>query len=388
MLTQIGCHQRQQRLWQLIPEKFQWLLLGDPRHVQYFCNFRVNPVSFSADQRPLLLLTRGGQTILLADNFTRRSAIAEVFADREIVVPWYTHRKSVTNRDEALCAALRDVQDIWSSAPGLIEPEGVSDLVAGCVAGQSERLFHNDLSAQLTTLGNVIRSLRRAKHADEITLLRHCMHAGAAGHARALEVVQPGISELEIYLEVQRAAQQAAGCPCVVYGDFRATNAELHKAGGLPTDYRLRPGDLFILDYSVVILGYRSDFTNTIAAVDPAAAQVRQFEACQAALRAAAGTLRAGVACREIWTAASDVLQQQGFGPLAHHAGHGLGLEHPEPPILTSESTDVLEVGDVITLEPGCYTPGIGGMRFEHNYLIAEHTAEQLSQHWIGLRAP
>jgi Xaa-Pro aminopeptidase len=79
------------------------------------------------------------------------------------------------------------------------------------------------------------------------------------------------------------------------------------------------------------------------------------------------------------------VLESQGFGPLAHHAGHGLGLEHPEPPILVSESDDVLIAGDVITLEPGCYMEGQGGMRFEHNYLITETGSEQLSQHQIGL---
>ena len=70
---------------------------------------------------------------------------------------------------------------------------------------------------------------------------------------------------------------------------------------------------------------------------------------------------------------------------MAHHAGHGLGLEHPEPPILVSESDDVLIAGDVITLEPGCYIEGQGGMRFEHNYLITESGSEQLSQHHIGL---
>jgi Xaa-Pro aminopeptidase len=211
------------------------------------------------------------------------------------------------------------------------------------------------------------------------------MRAGEAGHRRAFEVIRPGISEFEIYLEVQRAAQEAAGVPCVVYGDFRATNATLHKAGGMPTHYRLQNGDLFILDYSVIIHGYRSDFTNTISVGAPSDRIVAQFEACRDALSAAAAILKPGAAGREIWKAASGVLESRGFGPLAHHAGHGLGLEHPEPPILVSESEDVLVEGDVITLEPGCYIEGQGGMRFEHNYLITNAGCEQLSQHRIGL---
>ena len=110
-----------------------------------------------------------------------------------------------------------------------------------------------------------------------------------------------------------------------------------------------------------------------------------QFEACRDALTAAAAKLKAGVACRDLWKAASAVLESRGLGPLAHHAGHGLGMEHPEPPVLVSESDDVLIAGDVITLEPGCYIEGQGGMRFEHNYLITETGCEQLSQHRIAL---
>lgn len=385
MLTSEGCHERRTRLWQRLPEEISWVLIGDQRHVQYFSNFRINPISFSADQKALLLMTRGGKTILLADNFSKRSATVPCFVDHEVIVPWYSHRKSVTNRDDALCHALSDVENIWSTETGLIEPEGVSEVTAAMVAETAAWQFAEDEEEQPTTLGNVIRSLRRSKLADEVELLKSCMRACEAGHRRAFDVIRPGISEFEVYLEVQRAAQEAAGVPCVVYGDFRATNAALHKAGGLPTHYRLQDGDLFIVDYSVILHGYRSDFTNTIAVGTPSAKVIAQFEACRDALHAAAAMLKAGVACRDIWKAASAVLESRGCGPLAHHAGHGLGLEHPEPPILVSESDDLLIAGDVITLEPGCYIEGQGGMRFEHNYLITETGSEQLSHHVIGL---
>lgn len=385
MLTQAGSRERQARLWQRLPDEISWVLIGDPRHVQYFSSFRINPISFSADQKSLLLLTRDGQAILLADNFAKRSATVGYFVDQEVIIPWYTQKKSVGNRDDALCRALTEIEDVWSGMTGLIEPEGVSEMLAAMVAEDAAWQFAEDDDEQPTTLGTVIRSLRRAKHADEVELLRTCMRACEAGHRRAFDVIQPGVSEFEVYLEVQRAAQEAAGVPCIVYGDFRANNPKLHKAGGLPTQYRLQPGDLFLLDYSVIIHGYRSDFTNTISVGAPSDKTVAQFEACRDALNAAAMLLKEGMACRDIWIAASGVLESRGFGVLAHHAGHGLGLEHPEPPILVSESDDVLIAGDVITLEPGCYIEGQGGMRFEHNYLITETGSEQLSQHHIGL---
>lgn len=385
MLTNEGCRERRKRLWDRLPEEIFWVLIGDQRHVQYFTNFRINPISFSADQKALVLMTRDGKAVLLVDNFGKRSATVPYFVDQEVITAWYTHKKSVTNRDDALCLALSEVEKIWRDETGLIEPEGLSEMTAAMVSENAAWQFAEDDSETPTTLGTIIRSLRRSKHADEVELLKTCMRACEAGHRRAFEVIRPGISEFEIYLEVQRAAQEVAGVPCVVYGDFRATNATLHKAGGLPTHYRLQNGDLFILDYSVILHGYRSDFTNTISVGAPSDKIVAQFDACRDALGAAAAILKPGAAGREIWKAASGVLESRGFGPLAHHAGHGLGLEHPEPPILVSESEDVLVEGDVITLEPGCYIEGQGGMRFEHNYLITNAGCEQLSQHRIGL---
>jgi Xaa-Pro aminopeptidase len=385
MLTKEGCQERRTRLWEFLPQEIDWVLIGDPRHIQYFSNFRIHPFSFSADQKSLLLLTRDGQTVLLADNFARRSAVFPCFADLEIIVPWYTQRKSVSNRDDALCLALSEVERLWKGATGLIEPEGVSEMVAAMVAENAAWQFATDNEAEAITLGDLIRSLRRSKHADEIDLLNVCMRACEAGHARALDVISAGISEFEIYLEVQRAAQEAARMPCVIYGDFRATNSSIHKAGGHPTHYQLQGGDLFILDYSVVIHGYRSDFTNTIAVGTPSPVVEAQYRACCDALSAASQLLKPGVRGRDIWRAASEVLESRGYGRLTHHAGHGLGLEHPEPPILVSESDDLLIEGDVITLEPGCYIEGQGGMRFEHNFLITSGDAVQLSNHRLTL---
>ena len=384
MLTLEGCRERRTRLWRRLPDEISWVLIGDVRHIQYFSNFRINPISFSADQKSLLLLTREGKAILLADNFSKRSGTAPYFVDQEVIIPWYSHRKSVTNRDDALCLALSEIEPVWSGDTGLIEPEGISEMTAAMVAETAAWQFQEGDAEPTTTLGTIIRSLRRSKHADEVDLLKSCMRACEAGHRRAFDIIRPGVSEFEVYLEVQRAAQEAAGVPCIVYGDFRATNAKLHKAGGLPTQYRLQDGDLFILDYSVVIHGYRSDFTNTISVGTPSDRFVTQFEACRDALNAAAVLLKPGAACRDLWKAASTILESRGFGSLTHHAGHGLGLEHPEPPILVSESDDVLITGDVITLEPGCYIEGQGGMRFEHNYLITDTGCEQLSQHRLG----
>jgi len=113
--------------------------------------------------------------------------------------------------------------------------------------------------------------------------------------------------------------------------------------------------------------------------------QQETAQVCIAALKAGESVLKAGTRAADVYAAVSSTFTDAGRAPLPHHAGHGIGLAHPEPPILVPESEDVLLAGDVITLEPGSYEQGIGGMRFEHNYLITETGAERLSNHKISL---
>lgn len=369
-LTAEGCRQRRSRLWECYSEDVEWALLADPRHVCYFSGFWVNPFSFSQGERALLLLERDGNATLIADNFTRRSAVGDPLLVEEVICPWYDHRHSVECRDQVL-------HEQFLAATNL-------DPRRGIVEGEALPLAYGVI-ADRTTLGHDVRSLRRAKHEDELALLRACMRACAAGHAKAFEVIEPGMTEFELYCEVQQAAQKEAGCAAIVYGDFRRNNATAPKAGGMPTHDVLQEGDLFVLDYSVVIQGYRSDFTNTLAVGTPTAAQQDLFETCVAALHAAEALISAEAPAVEVYEAASKRLEAGGFGALKHHAGHGLGLGHPEPPILTPESVDVLRDGDVITIEPGAYIEGVGGVRVEHNYHVKLDGCERLSDHQIVL---
>ncbi|MCH8829688.1 MAG: aminopeptidase P family protein [Planctomycetes bacterium] len=382
MLTERGCLNRRRRLWDALPGELEWVLIADPRHVYYLSNFWVQPLSFSAGERGLLLLERGGAATLFGDNFTLLSRAGEPFVDGEVCEEWYDHRRSVINRDQALLAALETVRDRLSGRPGTVEAEWLP-------LGAWERLGLDRKSystlAEPIELGTLLRELRRRKEADEIELLGECMRACDAGHARAREIVRAGVSELDVYRELQSAVLAAAGKPVLVYGDFRALSAAVPKAGGLPTDRVLENGDLFLLDFSVVIDGYRSDFTNTLAVGAASESQAMLFQLCRAAMKAGEETLRAGTAAKDVYAAVSAPLEAAGYGRLPHHAGHGIGLAHPEPPILVPESEDVLIAGDVVTLEPGLYVEGIGGMRIENNYLVTDGGFEQLSRHVIAL---
>ena len=392
MLTEAGCKQRRERLWNAVPDKVEWLLVADPRHVQYLSNFMVNPLSFSSGERALLLLERDRGATLLGDNFTLKSGADTAHVDEQVAAPWYDHKHSVINRDHALLNALKSVADRLYGHNGAVEAEwlplGAWEVLAADHESHSTSQEAVDVKRRenAVDLGTVIRSLRRNKAADEIALMKVCMAAGEAGQKRAREIVKEGISEFEIYREVQQAAIAAAGRPGLVYGDFRACTPSNPKQGGMPTDYKLQNGDIFVLDYSVMLCGYRSDFTNAIAVGEPTEGQRELFAICQAGMKAGEEKLKAGAKFADVYKAVQQPFVDAGKADaFPHHAGHGLGLGHPEAPILVPASEDTLEVGDVVTLEPGAYVEGVGGMRIEHNYLITESGYERLSNHEISL---
>jgi Xaa-Pro aminopeptidase len=393
MLTSEGCAARRARLWERVPERIEWLLIADPRHVYYLSNFFVNPLSFSAGERGLLLLERQAGATLLADNFALKSTAGSPFVERVVEEIWYDHKHGVVNRDQALLAATKSIAERVYGRLGAVEAEWLP-LAAWEVLGldrETHTLTSGDGDSNAdpagsVDLGSLLRELRRHKEFDEVALIKQSLRATEAGQARAREAVRAGATEWDLYREVHAAALAAAGQPVVIYGDFRATNAAHPKQGGPPTDYALKNEDLFILDYSVVIDGYRSDITNTLSVGAPNDKQYLLFELCEAAQRAGERVLRPGARASDVYDAVAHPFREAGYGDaFPHHAGHGIGLAHPEPPILVPESHDILQVGDVMTLEPGLYVDGIGGIRIEHNYLITDAGYERLSQHLISL---
>lgn len=375
-LTESGCRTRQQRLWDAVPGEIGWLLIADPRHVQYLVNFWVNPLSFSLMERGFLVLHRTGRSTLVADNFGLRSRAADHFAEAEAIAGWYDHSHSVANRDDALLQTLQTEIDKLSS-PGLIESQWVPAAIQLPASSDGK-------AGDGVNLNQLLRDLRRAKLPDEVSLIEACARATEAGHEAARTAVKPGATELDVYRAIQSAAIDTLGQAAIVYGDFQANSPATPKAGGLPTRRALGSNELLIVDYSVVCCGYRSDFTNTLAVGVPSADQQRIMETCQRALAAGGESLKPGRPAAEVYRTVSEVLETAGFGPLRHHAGHGLGLGHPEAPILVPNSDDVLVESDVVTIEPGIYAEGIGGVRIEHNYLVSSDGIRQLSHHRIG----
>jgi Xaa-Pro aminopeptidase len=356
MLTAEGCRARRQRFVQRLGAT-QSVVLADPLHLRYFANFYVDPISSSADFGGLLVIGPDGHATLFHDHKLPKSVEAAEVDERKPLT-WYTGQEPET-------------------APRRLVLRPALETHGGRI--------HDSLADPLSPqVYDIVSKMRRQKDPDEVALLKVCMGACDAGHAWGRAHIKPGMSELDVYAGVAAAVYAALGHWAVVYGDF-TVSVGAKKRGGPPTPHKLEAGEFFILDYSVIVQGYRSDFTNTICVGGrPTADQQKLMDLSLRALAAGANELKAGVTCQHVYDAMCTA-----FGDMAEHftthGGHGLGISHPEPPYIVRHSTETLLAGDVVTLEPGLYVDGVGGLRIEHNYLITESGSEQLSNHTIAL---
>ena len=378
-LTKSGCETRRARLWAALPERCDALVLADPQSLIYYANYAPSPFVFRTSDASAFLILRPGRATLVADKMLG-PYLDQAHVDEAVAPVWYDARHTAPHRRAQAVATAREVlRNGDHNAIGVETASVPFGIFEGLSAGSSRY-----------SLETTIRPLRRAKDPDEVELLRLSARAGVAGLTAALRDVRPGMSELDVYLLVQNEASRAAGSQVMVYGDFASGPRLETERGGPPTSRVVERGDLFMVDYSVVVHGYRCDFTNTFAVgTPPTEGQRRLFDVCIEALRAGEQVLKPGVAARAVDAAVRAVLDAHGLGHASpSHTGHGLGLSHPEPPYLVGLSVETIEPGDVVALEPGVYVPGVGGMRFERNYLVTADGFECLTDHELTLDQP
>jgi Xaa-Pro aminopeptidase len=376
---------RRLRLWDALREQVgddqlpDWILIADPQHLMYLANFWSSPFVFrSANAAAMLILGQDGSSILVVDTMQRNFA-AEAHVQQVSAYPWYDGKHTAPIRQEAL---IRAVQQQLDELPGENFAAELWHVPATVIAHVRDQRP----GVRFVAVEPLLHEIKRRKDPDELLLLRRSLAAIDAGHTAALREVRPGMSEFDVYRLVQDAALKELGEPARVYGDF-SSGPRTETGGGPPTQRIVEAGDLVLLDFSVVVYGYRGDTASTfVCAGQPTARQRVLYDACLEAMSAGEQLLRPGQACRDVDRAIRDSMKARGLEEnFTSHSGHGLGLGHPDPPYIVRDSDDILLEDDVVTLEPGQFLAGVGGMRFEHNYRITDSGFETLSRHKLQL---
>ncbi len=243
---------------------------------------------------------------------------------------------------------------------------------------------------------NVVSSLRVRKDTDEIAAMRKAVQIAQSALEATIPLIKIGMTEKEIAGELvvnllRHGSQSEMPFAPIVSGGPNSANPH-----ATPSDRKIRPGDLLVVDWGATFDGYISDLTRTFAVGDPSGRALRTgvdaeyrkihqivLEA-NAAGRAAG---KPGAPCAAVDKAARDVIEKAGYGKyFTHRTGHGIGMEGHEDPYMRGDNMQILEPGMAYTVEPGIYLPERNGVRIEDNVVITETGVECLSDMPRGLR--
>jgi Xaa-Pro aminopeptidase len=227
--------------------------------------------------------------------------------------------------------------------------------------------------------GDSIERLRAVKDPAELRTMREAAILISEVVTEVIPLIKPGIAELELAAEIEYAIKRK-GASGPSFETIVASGARSAWAHARPTSKPLRKNELVVMDQGAILRGYCSDLTRTVF-LGRATARVRRFyRAVLEALEAARSAIRPGVAAGEVDAAARLVLKGYGLVKyLTHSTGHGLGLEIHETPRLGRGEKTPLEVGMVVTLEPGVYVDGLGGIRIEDEVVVTPTGALNLT---------
>jgi len=236
--------------------------------------------------------------------------------------------------------------------------------------------LHRQLSglaerAELVSLGRAVEALREVKDEAEIACLRDACAIGDRALAEVVEGLIMGRTERHVAQELERRMIDH-GAEAVAFPTIVATGPHSAIPHHQPTDRRIAPGDFLKIDFGARVHGYHADMTRTfVIGADPADWQIELYDLVFAAQRAGREALAPGADVREVDRAARAVIEAAGHGTrFPHGLGHGVGLEIHEAPLMGHAAAGTLSVRTPVTVEPGVYLPGRGGVRIEDTLVV------------------
>ena len=315
------------------------------------------------------LLVSGSANVRYLSGFSGSSALLFVSRNDALLITDFRYQTQAADEVGDHARVVIESQSLWN---GLWQH--LAEMPHVQVAGfESAHLYHRDFQRLLEAGSrwqwrptiDLVEVLRERKDEGELARIR----AAVAAAERALEAtvgqVRAGMTELEVAGVLESALRQS-GSDGFAFPSIVASGPNAALPHARPTTRRLRDGDFLLLDFGARVSGYCSDITRTFV-VGRASAEQREFyDVVRLANERAVQAVRPGMSGRDADRVARGYIQDRGFGDLfGHSLGHGIGLEVHEAPRLAKTAEGPLVEGAVVTVEPGIYRPGWGGVRIE-----------------------
>lgn len=235
-------------------------------------------------------------------------------------------------------------------------------------------------STELVEETNLIKDLRMVKDEVEIAKIRKAADIADGMMQKIWSEIKPGMTEKEVSRRIRFLSEELGGSG-ESFTNIVASGENSSRPHHHPTDSKIKDGDMITIDLGAVFEGYCSDMTRNPNLGKPNSKYEKIYEICLEAQQSALKACKAGVSGKELDSIAREIISSAGYGDnFQHGLGHGVGLEIHEGPRLSQSSKDTMKAGMVVTVEPGIYLPGFGGVRIEDLIVVTDDEPIVLSQ--------
>jgi Xaa-Pro aminopeptidase len=314
--------------------------------------------------------------------FTGDAGLLLITADSALLLTDFRYIEAATRQapDFEIVRITRSLAALWPSLFADLHIDTVAFESAHITVSEFQRWHDGDVEVAWNPAENVVETLRTIKEPAELDIIRRAVRLGDEALAHLLGCLRPSMTEreaaweLEVYMRTHGA--EAASFDLIVGS---GPNGAMPHA--TTSDRHLQSGEPIVIDMGALVDGYHSDLTRTVCLGRPDARWIELHDLVQRAQLAVETLLQPGMTGQQADWIARGIIEAAGLGEaFGHGLGHGVGLAIHEGPRLSTTSTDVLRPGMVVTIEPGIYLSGQGGIRIEDMAIITENGCEVMSQ--------
>ncbi len=246
-------------------------------------------------------------------------------------------------------------------------------------AGRKRRFAQKLEDKDLVFGGEMISAPRQKKDREEIKKIAEAERLGDSAFSHILTYIKPGMTEMQVAFELEFFMRNR-GASALAFETICASGVRSAMPHGVASGKVIEKGDFLTLDFGCILDGYCSDMTRTVVVGQASQRQREIYDTVLKAQVAAIDGIKCGLECAAVDKIARDIISEAGYGDnFGHSLGHSLGLQIHEKPNLSPKSEDVLEIGNVFSVEPGIYIEGFGGVRIEDICAITDEGIANLT---------
>ncbi len=241
-----------------------------------------------------------------------------------------------------------------------------------------ERIKQDIPGVEFSSLNGAPEKVRRIKDEGELKLIEEACDISCKALDAVLGKIQPGMTEKQLQLLLDYTMLEL-GADALAFNTIVASGVNGSLPHAIPSDKKLEKGEMITMDFGAKKGGYCADMTRTVALGQPSAEMKKIYDTVLLAQETCEAMLAPGKCCFDIDTEAHRIIDAAGYaGRFGHGLGHSVGIDIHEEPRLSQLCRDILEPGTTITVEPGIYVSGLGGVRIENTCVVTENGGRTL----------